>query len=230
MRRQLEGPALSGPRSDRINYTRKVTTERVPAGQEPGVTNLETLEQRVARVVREDVAIVPYDPAWPRMFEEEKAYLLASLPDGIIRRVEHFGSTAVPGLAAKPIVDVLVEVCSLEETKTRVAPVLEAQGYDYFWRPSFGDDVPPFYAWFIKRDGAGIRTHHIHMVEADSGLWERLLFRDYLIAHPETAKEYEDLKLRLAREYPDDRVAYTNGKSAFCTRITRLAREGVRPH
>lgn len=185
---------------------------------------METLEQRVARVIREDVAIVPYDPAWPRMFEEEKAHLLACFPDGIIRRTEHFGSTAVEGLAAKPIVDMLVEVRSLEETKTRIAPVLEAQGYDYFWRPSFGDNVPPFYAWFIKRDGTGSRTHHIHMVEADYDLWDRLLFRDYLIAHPEAAKEYEVLKLRLARDFPNDRVAYTNGKSEFCNRITRIAR------
>ncbi len=63
MRRQLEGPALSGPRSDGINHNRKVTTERVPPGQGSGVMNLESLEQRIARVVREDVAIVPYDPA-----------------------------------------------------------------------------------------------------------------------------------------------------------------------
>ncbi len=230
MRRQLEGPALSGPRSDGINHNRKVTTERVPPGQGSGVMNLESLEQRIARVVREDVVIVPYDPAWPRMFAEEKAHLLASFPDGLIRRIEHFGSTAVPGLAAKPIIDMLVEVRSLEETKACIAPVLEAQGYDYFWRPLFGDNVPPFYAWFIKRDRAGSRTHHIHMVEADSALWERLLFRDYLIAHPETAKEYEELKLRLARENPKDRVAYTNGKSAFCVRITRLAHKRVRPH
>jgi GrpB-like predicted nucleotidyltransferase (UPF0157 family) len=184
---------------------------------------METLEQRVARVVSENVAIEPYNPAWPRMFEEEKAHLLACFRDGIIRRIEHFGSTAVPGLAAKPIVDMLVEVRSLEETKTRVAPALEARGYDYFWRPSFGDDVPPFYAWFIKRDSQGNRTHHIHMVEANFDLWDRLFFRDYLIAHPDVAHEYAELKFRLARECPDDRVGYTNGKSEFCARITHLA-------
>lgn len=191
---------------------------------------METLEQRVARVVREDVAIVPYDPAWPRMFAEEKAHLLACFPGGIIRRIEHFGSTAVPGLAAKPIIDMLVEVRSLEETKTRVAPALEAQGYDYFWRPSFGDDVPPFYAFFIKRTPTGSRSHHVHMVEADFDLWDRLLFRDYLIAHPAVAKEYADLKLRLAREFPNDRVAYTDGKSEFCARVTGQARTNPPSH
>jgi GrpB-like predicted nucleotidyltransferase (UPF0157 family) len=112
----------------------------------------ETLEERIARVVREEVAIVPYDPTWPAAFLAEKAHLLSCLPAHLIRRVEHFGSTAVPGLAAKPIVDVLVEVTDLEATKTLIASVLEAQGYDYFWRPTHGDDGPPFYAWFIKRD------------------------------------------------------------------------------
>ena len=159
------------------------------------------------------------------MFEKEKEQLLSCLPHELIGRIEHFGSTAIPGLAAKPIVDVLVEVTSLEETERRIVPVLEAQGYDYFWRPSRGDDGPPFYAWFIKRDSAGVRTHHIHMVESDFEHWDRLLFRDYLIEHPATAKEYEALKLNLARDYPNDRVAYTNGKTEFIVRVTQSAKE-----
>jgi len=185
---------------------------------------METLEERVRRVVREDVAISPYDPAWPRMFETERDHLFACLPRELIRRIEHFGSTSIPGLAAKPIVDMLVEVASLEETKARIAPVLEAQGYDYFWRPTWGDDTPPFYAWFIKRDARGLRTHHIHMVEADSEHWERLLFRDYLLEHPETARAYQELKLSLARDYPNDRVAYTNGKTEFIAAVMQTAR------
>ncbi len=126
---------------------------------------METLEQRIARVVQEDVLVVPYDPTWPGLFRQEKEHLLSCLPADLIRRIEHFGSTAVPGLSAKPIVDMLVEVTSLDETKRRVVPILESQGYDYFWRPTWGDDVPPWYAWFIKRDSKGARTHHIHMVE-----------------------------------------------------------------
>jgi GrpB-like predicted nucleotidyltransferase (UPF0157 family) len=186
---------------------------------------METLEQRIERVLREEVSIVPYDPAWPRMFEEEKRHLLGCLPQDLIRRIEHFGSTAIPGLSAKPIVDMLVEVTLLEETKTRIAPVLEGQGYDYFWRATQGEDGPPFYAWFIKRNSAGIRTHHVHMIESDFEHWDRLLFRDYLIAHPETAREYEALKLRLADNYPNDRIAYTNGKTEFVVRVTQIAKE-----
>src|SRR3954471_24960282 len=78
---------------------------------------METLEQRIRRVTREDVAIIPYDPRWPDLFRREKEHLLSCLPRDLVRRVEHFGSTAVPGLAAKPVVDVLVEVSDLEATK-----------------------------------------------------------------------------------------------------------------
>jgi len=197
---------------------------------EPTVFKLivETLEDRIKRVLQDDVSIVPYDPVWPGMFADEKKHLLACLPSRLIRRIEHFGSTAIPGLAAKPIVDMLVEVSSLEETRGIIAPVLEAQGYDYFWRATHGETGPPFYAWFIKRNSAGLRTHHIHMVEGDFEHWERLLFRDYLIEHPETAKEYENLKLALAREYPNDRIAYTNGKTEFTRRVTKDAKEYYR--
>src|SRR6267142_482442 len=189
---------------------------------------MEPLEERIERVLQEEILLVPYNHAWPRMFEEEKHHLLNCLPSELIKRVEHFGSTAIPGLAAKPIVDMLVEVTSLEETKERIAPVLEAQGYDYFWRATHGEDGPPFYAWFIKRNSAGIRTHHVHMVERDFEHWDRLLFRDYLIEYAEIAKEYQTLKYALARDYLNDRVAYTNGKSEFVVRVTQVAKDYYR--
>ena len=187
---------------------------------------METPEQRVQRVIREDVAVVPYDSRWPYLFRLEKEHLLSCLPRQLIGRIEHFGSTAVPGLAAKPIVDMLVEVTDLEAVKARIAPVLESQGYDYFWRPTSGEDEPPFYAWFIKRDPVTkARSHHIHMVERDfHSHWDRLLFRDYLIENPAIAVEYEALKIRLAASYPNDRVAYTTAKSEFIVRVTEEAR------
>src|SRR5262245_19751695 len=182
--------------------------------------------ETVRRLVQEDLQLVEYDPRWPRIFLEEKEHLQACLPSEIVRRIEHFGSTAVPGLAAKPVIDMLVEVSSLEETKSRVAPILQSHGYEYLWRPTIGDDGPPFYAWFIKRDPTtGVRTHHIHMVEASfSTHWERLLFRDYLIERPEIAEEYQRLKRELTAKYPRDRVAYTQGKTEFVTRITAEAK------
>jgi GrpB-like predicted nucleotidyltransferase (UPF0157 family) len=155
------------------------------------------------------------------MFEQEAEHLRAILPSDIIQRIEHFGSTSIPGLASKPIIDMLVEVDSLDETRKRIVPVLQSEGYDYFWRPEF--DKPPFYAWFIKRGPGGIRTHHIHMVESDSKLWGRLLFRDYLREHPVEAKRYENLKMKLSRKYPEDRISYTKEKSSYIASITEKA-------
>ena len=180
---------------------------------------------RIARLNREHVEIVSYDRRWPVLFASEQAHLAAVLPGGIVRRIEHFGSTAVPGLAAKPIVDMLVEVSALDEVKARVVPVLESEGYDYIWRPTSGDDGPPWYAWFIKRDPASrVRTHHIHMVEPDFPQWQSLAFRDYLREHADVASEYSALKQRLAAEFPNDRTAYTDGKGEFIKRITALAK------
>ncbi|MGZ4974190.1 MAG: GrpB family protein [Limisphaerales bacterium] len=189
---------------------------------------METLEEKIARVVKEEVAIVPYDNCWPEMFERERLHLQSCLPVDLIKRIEHFGSTAVPGLSAKPIIDILVEVTSLEETKRRIVPLLEAQGYDYFWRPSHGDSTPPFYAWFIKRDENGNRTHHIHMVESQFEHWDRLLFRDYLIEHPDIAHEYDNLKKKLANAHSTDRVSYTQAKSGFISMVTEKAKQYYR--
>ncbi len=179
----------------------------------------------VTKALQEEVAIQPYDPAWPHLFEEEKQQLLATLPKELIGRIEHFGSTAVPGLASKPIIDMLVEVASLEAVHRTIAPILERLNYDYFWRPKYlgSDDIG--YAWFIKRDPQGKRTHHIHMLEKSSGDWERLLFRDYLIDHPDVAKQYEALKYELVEKHAQDRRAYAQAKTDFINRITQTAKK-----
>jgi L-amino acid N-acyltransferase YncA/GrpB-like predicted nucleotidyltransferase (UPF0157 family) len=185
----------------------------------------EFLKERVQQAVQEEIVIVPYNPDWPMTFEVEKKHLFACLPHELIKRIEHFGSTSIPNVSAKPIVDILVEVTSLEETKRFVVPILTAQGYDYFWRPTYGEDGPPFYAWFIKRDVRGIRTHHIHMVEGNFEHWDRLFFRDYLTEHPCLAQEYQQLKLFSAKKFPNDRVTYTAAKTEFMEKTTRLAKE-----
>ncbi len=182
------------------------------------------LHDKIRKAEMEPFSIERYNSDWPQMFEKEKQHLLSCLPKGIIRRIVHFGSTSVPGLAAKPIIDMLVEVASLARTRECVAPILESQGYDYFWRPTWGDDTPPFYAWFIKRDNYGNRTHHIHMVESDFEHWDRLLFRDYLIMYPEAAWEYEQLKFKLEKENLNNRIEYTIRKGEFIEKITQLAK------
>ena len=181
---------------------------------------LKSLEQRIEEAIREEISIGPYDPGWPQLFEREAAFLQRILPKSIVVKIEHFGSTAVPGLEAKPIIDMLVEVSSLVDTQEHIVPILEAVGYDYFWRT----DVSPPYAWFIKRDSQGKRTHHIHMVEGDSKLWERLFFRDYLREFSDEAKHYAELKQALAAKFSHDRIAYTEAKTEYVGAITERAK------
>jgi GrpB-like predicted nucleotidyltransferase (UPF0157 family) len=172
--------------------------------------------RHVERALSEQVEIVPYDPTWPRLFAEEVARLRAALPAELIGRIEHFGSTAVPGLAAKPIIDMLVEASSMEDVAQRIAPLLQAQGYEFFWRaPEHG--LPGMdYAWFIRRDAAGRRTHHIHFLEAGSSEWERLLFRDYLRANPRRASG------RPCRLREGEDALRTRGDACSAARVTRV--------
>lgn len=181
-------------------------------------------EQRIQEAIREEISIVPYNAEWSSLFEKEAEFLRNRLSESLIVKIEHFGSTAVPNLSAKPIIDILIEVSSLEETVRQIVPILESEGYDYFWRT----DVSPSYAWFIKRNAEGERTHHLHMVEADSKLWERLYFRDYLREFPGEADRYVELKQFLCEKYPNDRIAYTEGKAEFIVSLTEKARRYYR--
>ena len=118
------------------------------------------------------------------------------------------------GLTAKPIVDMAIEVTDVDEAKVVVPRILEPQGYDCFWRPTMGDDVPPWFTWCIKRDAAGVRTHHLHFGEVGFRT-EELRFRDILRAKPEVAAAYGQLKIELVTAHAGDRVKYTAAKSEF---------------
>ncbi|SDL77160.1 GrpB family protein [Pseudomonas indica] len=149
---------------------------------------------------------------WPQRYDEEAARIRDALAERGIAgvRLEHFGSTAVPGLAAKPIIDILL-IPPLDADWQRLVEPLEALGYQ-FWRSNpatqrmfFVKGMPPF--------GQG-RTHHVHVMGLDEAD-RHLLFRDYLRTHPEDAQAYACLKHELAERYPHDREAYTRGKDAF---------------
>jgi GrpB-like predicted nucleotidyltransferase (UPF0157 family) len=168
----------------------------------------------------DDIEIVAYDPAWPSMFEAEAAQLWAVLDGNLIAGLEHFGSTAIPGLAAKPVIDILIAVRSLDEARRSFIDPLRQLGY-VFWadnprtdRLFFVKGMPPY---------GERRTHHVHVTERDGELWQRLLFRDYLRANPEVAHRYERLKRDLARRFRSDREAYTDAKSAFVEEIMAVA-------
>jgi GrpB-like predicted nucleotidyltransferase (UPF0157 family) len=159
------------------------------------------------------IEIADYDAAWPRKFKEEKRRVLAAI-GRYVSAVEHVGSTAVPGLAAKPIIDILVGLRSLADATNCINP-LTGLGYEYV--PEFEADLPE--RRYFRRVVPRPRTHLIHMVETTSEFWRRqLLFRDYLRAHPNDARAYETLKRDLASRFDLGRD-YAAAKSVFISAI-----------
>ena len=167
----------------------------------------------------DDVEIVPYDPAWPALFAIEADRLRAALDTAQVLGIEHFGSTAVPGLAAKPIIDILIAVRSLAQAKATMIEPIFALGYVYWSenpktdRMFFVKGMPPY---------GERRTYHVHITEPDGEMWQRrLAFRDYLRANPHEAHRYEVLKLDLAARYPTDREQYTDAKTEYVEAVHR---------
>ena len=162
----------------------------------------------------EPVVVVQCDPAWPRLFEEERGRIEAALGDAAVA-VEHIGSTAVPGLAAKPVIDVLAGLRTLDLTRAQIE-AMASLGYEYL-----GELGIPGRLFFRK---GRPRSHHIHAVLFGSDLWERhLAFRDYLRAHPDEAEGYSAFKRRLTAEVEGDRDRYTVGKDAFAAALQARA-------
>ena len=164
----------------------------------------------------EKVFLAPPDLQWPLQFEIEKEKILRALR----RRglpIEHFGSTAIPGLRAKPVIDILVGCKSMAEAD-KLIPLLCAIGYETSARfnAKIGDRR------FLRKRRNRIRTHHVHLVVHKTAKWrERLRFRDILRANRSIAKRYEKLKIGLARIHRDDREAYTDAKAIFIKGILR---------
>jgi GrpB-like predicted nucleotidyltransferase (UPF0157 family) len=168
------------------------------------------------------IVIAEYDPRWPAMFEEERNCILDVIGEWLVD-IQHVGSTSVPGLAAKPIVDVMPGIRSLADAPRIIDPLARI-GYEYV--AEYEDQLPER-RHFRKPPGherQWRRDFHMHVVETTSGFWRRhLAFRDYLRANPEACDEYAALKRRLAIEYGSDREGYTEAKTGFITRIERLA-------
>lgn len=155
---------------------------------------------------RREVAVVDYDPAWPARFAHERALMQRTL-GSLALAIEHIGSTAVPGLAAKPIIDIMAGVPQLADGERCIEP-LNAACYEYR-----GDGGIPDHHCFRKGDP---RAFHLHMVEFGNAFWqEHIVFRDTLRSSPELAREYGELKKRLAVEYRTRRLDYTKAKAPF---------------
>jgi len=157
-----------------------------------------------------------YTAAWKAAYQRERRRLRRCFPEPDVR-IEHVGSTAIPGVDAKPIIDIAIRVQSFRSLKSFVSRMI---GLGYEYKGEFGLAGRHFFV-----NGNPV-THHVHLVRAGSEHWDRwILFRDYLRAHPEEAKRYNAVKRGLARQFANKRDAYTRAKTPFIERVLRLARQ-----
>lgn len=166
-------------------------------------------------VAQGTVRLEPYDPNWAAEFRDEKQRLQAIFGSDAI--IEHIGSTAIPGLLAKPLIDILVALPHLSDAKKYIL-ALEQHGYSYMPERDKDDEV------FMPKGPSKHRTHYLHMVELYGERYTNtLLFRDYLRRHPSALSEYATLKSDLATKYANDRYAYTDAKTQFVSAILEKA-------
>jgi GrpB-like predicted nucleotidyltransferase (UPF0157 family) len=160
------------------------------------------------------IRVVAYDPQWPTRFERERALLEQAIGPWVVGGIHHVGSTAVPGLDAKPIVDILAGVEDLETSRAYFEPLAELE---YLYAPYLPNEMH----WFCKPDPSR-RTHHLHLVPHDSPRYrDELAFRDHLRSNPRKARDYAEMKHGLAERFERDREGYTDAKAAFIQRTLR---------
>jgi GrpB-like predicted nucleotidyltransferase (UPF0157 family) len=163
------------------------------------------------------VEVVLPNPQWRNAFAAEAKHVATALGENVVA-IHHIGSTAIPNIYAKPVIDLLVEVRDITEVDGQ-SSAMESLGYEVM-----GEYGIPGRRYFRKDNQEGIRTHHIHAFEAGSAEVERhLAFRDYMIAHPGDAQRYSELKRKLAEEYPQSMDGYMDGKDGFIKEMDRRA-------
>lgn len=161
------------------------------------------------------IEVVPYRHEWPAQFEAERQALQSALAPWLAGEIQHIGSTAVVGLPAKPVIDIMAPVASLRGSE---GVIDSASLVGYVYHPYRAE----FMHWFCK-PSPQVRTHHLHLVPLGSPLWaECLVFRDALRANQALREEYASLKRRLAEQFVNDREAYTQAKAPFVARVLSL--------
>ncbi|MCL1822110.1 MAG: GrpB family protein [Prolixibacteraceae bacterium] len=165
------------------------------------------------------IRIVPYNPDWKIFFEQEKVVITTMLGENLALTVEHIGSTSVVGLAAKPTIDILVEVSNLsDEIKLDITKKLERIGYGNMYNADTGNKMT-FGKGYDENYNCAI-TYHIHIREKSSTPQDEIYFRDYLRQNSDARNEYEKFKYALAEKYQFNREDYTQAKTEFIVKIT----------
>ena len=173
--------------------------------------------QSLQQAIDEPVRLVDYDPAWPTRFDAERERLLKRFPAELLD-VQHIGSTAIPGMPAKPTIDVMAGVASMAVADALFKPILD---HGYVTSVEFNASLTDR-RWFM-RHANGQRTHHLHLVVYDGDLWrKRLAFRDALRSDTALAARYAALKRELASCHREDREAYTQAKGEFVRTVVEL--------
>jgi len=165
------------------------------------------------------VEVVPHDPIWRSKFEDESKLIALALGDNVVT-IHHIGSTSIPNIYAKPIIDMLVQVKDIAKLDEQ-SSAMTALGYEIM-----GEFGIPGRRFFRKDNETGTRTHHVHIFEFNlSEVQRHLAFRDYMIAHPDDAHKYSELKRKLAKQYPEDLRGYVDGKDGFIKEMEKRAIE-----
>lgn len=223
-------PASSGSSRESLSLDGLILRLLVERSKENGArrpTNPEApfaavyLRSRTEQAMTGRVILAPYDPEWPRRFHQE-AVVLGAVFAGSDAAIEHVGSTAVPGLGAKPVIDIMVGLSHLVQAESRMG-ALEAEGYEYVRKHE--KQFPQ--RRYFRKPRFGPSAYHLHCVVRGSDFWIRVLaFRDYVRAHPEAAAAYGELKRDLAARLGKE--AYTEAKGPFIERILASALVGTR--
>ncbi len=164
---------------------------------------------------KQTIEVVPYDPNWPKQFEEEASQIMLIFSENFFA-IHHIGSTSIPGLAAKPTIDIVLEVKDIELVD-KCNPQMKKLGYE-----AWGEYKIPGRRFFVK--GEDKRTHHVHTFQIGSPeITRHLYFRDYLKSHPDEAKEYANLKIKLTQQFTNDRRGYVQNKQDYVKALEKRA-------
>ncbi len=169
------------------------------------------------------IMIEEYNPNWPMLFEKEKEIIKQRLGSNIIQKISHIGSTAIKEIMAKPTIDILIEVAKSFD-KEKFIKSFENIGYHYIPQP---ENPPPHIMLAKGYSKKGFKGQAFHVHVRYLGNWDELYFRDYLIANPKTAKEYEKLKLNLAKKHKNNREDYTNAKTEFIQKVMEIIKQKI---
>ncbi len=166
------------------------------------------------------VKLVPYDPLWPQQYEAERCFILEAVGEKILS-IDHIGSTSVPGLGAKAIIDIIVGVAD-KKAADEIIEAIRPLGYVH---KSRGENENPDWFYCVCRIAGEIRFH-LHLVKYNSDFHlKHIIFRDWLRAHPEDARKYYELKQDLAEKYGHDMVVYANAKTDFIRSVVEKAKK-----